>query len=92
MSTAPSISADGRFVVYQSDSTNLAAAGVPTGSLATYVVLLDLGTTPTSKVLTPDAERPVISGDGSTVAYDTSTDVHLQRSSGNAPVCRPWPT
>ena len=91
-STAPSISADGRFVVYQSDSTDLAAAGVPTvppatGALATYVVLLDLGTTPTPtpKVLTANAARPVISGDGSTVAYDTSTDVHLVRSTSTVP-------
>ncbi len=90
-STAPSISADGRFVVYQSDDVGLLAASKPTtpGPLGTFVVLFDDDPSstapPTAKVVAADGERPVISGDGSTIAYDTNDDVRRQRSVGATP-------
>ena len=88
-STAPSISADGRIVTYQSDSTDLAAAGAPTGPLATLSCCrprqhADVACA--SKVRRNRSCRPR----DLDRRYDTSTDVHLLVPR-ERPRLSPWP-
>jgi hypothetical protein len=73
-SRRPSISADGRYVAFETDATTFTGAG---GDTAADVVVRDrkLGTSttvsisPSGAAITDAAADPVISGDGGTVAF-----------------------
>ncbi len=81
-SSAPSISGDSRIVSYQSDNATLAVTGANTAT-APFVVVVDrLGA---SRVLASNASRPAVSTDGTSIAYDSATDVHRKRSVGTTP-------
>ncbi|HEY0501050.1 MAG TPA: hypothetical protein VGD48_35265 [Kutzneria sp.] len=75
-SGSPSISGDGRFVVFTSDATNLVAGDT---NKARDVFLHDLTTAATSRISVSwlgeeadsDSYHPVISADGQHVAYDS---------------------
>ncbi len=78
-SGAPSISADGRLIAFQSDATNLTAAGDDT---VQNIFVRDMTTHTTylvsrsgATVATNDSERPQISADGSTVVFASDTSV-----------------
>lgn len=81
-SLRPSLSADGRFVVFESDAGNLVDAASPSGRRLSYLRDLLNGSTqrviPASQLLSSggDAGNPVISRDGRWVAVD-STQVDL---------------
>ncbi len=81
-SIAPSISGDGGIVTYQSDGKDLAATGIAAATAPFVVVAVGNGASRTSRVLASDASRPVVSTDGISIVYNTSTDVHLARSTG----------
>ena len=82
-STAPSISADGRYVAFKSVASNL-ASGVAPGIRRIY--LRDRGG-PSTVLLTPatesEAVAPSISGDGRFVAFATSSAAYGQGGDAN---------
>lgn len=84
-SSAPSVSGDGGIVTYQSDSKDLAAVGADSAITPFVVVAVGDGASRTSRVLAPNASRPVVSTDGISIVYDTPADVHLARSEGTPP-------
>lgn len=75
-STHPDISADGRFVVFRSDATNL-VVGSTNGARTIYIK--DIGTGVTTRVSSDsagvngnkDSDNPAISADGRFVAFDS---------------------
>lgn len=73
----PSVSGNGRIVVYESSSDDIDASGSAT-SQTPFVVVVDRAAG-TADVLVDDASRPSISGDGTAVVHDTPTGVELQR-------------
>ena len=66
-SLAPSLSADGQLLVFESSSTDLAAVGDASAVTAPFVVMLERGQG--TGVLASDARQPVISADGRHVAH-----------------------
>ena len=85
----PSISADGRFVVFESDADNL-VTGDP-GDAIEKLYLTDLSTGTTTLVSTPttgpsnsDVSDPVISGDGRVVAFMSAANDFGFTDSNNA--------
>ena len=80
-STSPSVSGDGRIVVFQSNSPDLAVAQA-TDPESPFVAMFIVKH---RAVLAEDASRPTISTDGKAVVYDTSSDVHMKRWVGGRP-------
>jgi Tol biopolymer transport system component len=83
-STAPSVSADGRFVAYTSTAPNLAAGQAPVSGRDVFLFDALAGTSTlvshvSGSATTPTAapcDRPLVSGGGGFVAYDsTATDL-----------------
>ncbi|MGD8167440.1 cell wall-binding repeat-containing protein [Herbiconiux sp. P16] len=73
-SNEPSMSSDGRYVVFSSSATNIGAVGTTAFHTQVYLRDVDAGTTTevSSAGGVPgneDSDRAVISGDGSTVAF-----------------------
>ncbi len=85
-STRPSVSGDGRLVLFESNSVDLAAldpAPAAAPPAVPFVVLLDRGRD--TRVLADDAVRPTISTDGKVAVYDRDGAVRSQRWSTGYP-------
>ncbi|MEZ5465349.1 MAG: hypothetical protein R3F22_09060 [Lysobacteraceae bacterium] len=79
-STQPSLSPNGRFVVFESEATNLVAEATqePGG---VYLRDIELGIT--RRVVSGWAYDPVVSNDGRWVAYNKAGDIHLRDMQSN---------
>ena len=85
----PSISADGRFVVFESNADNLVTGDPGDGIEKLYVMDLSAGTTtlvstPTTGPSNSDVSDPVISGDGRVVAFMSAANDFGFTDSNNA--------
>jgi len=89
-SLAPSISADGRYVAFESDATNLVADD---NNGSTDVFVHDLQTRTTTRVSvdlagvedTGDSNNPSISADGSSVTFESVADNLVVGDTNTAP-------
>jgi hypothetical protein len=81
-SAAPSISADGSFVVFESSDPDLPVVG-PSPVVVPFVVAVDLSER-TGRVLVDDAARPTISADGQHVVYRRGDAIRVLSSEGTS--------
>jgi hypothetical protein len=81
-STSPTITADGSFVVFESNSLELPVVGSES-VIAPFVVGVDLAAR-TGRVLVDDADRPAVSADGQHVVYRRGDAVRVLSSADTA--------
>ena len=83
-SGAPTITADGSFVVFESTAVDLAVAGATPVTLP-FVVGIDR-TARTGQILVDDASRPAVSADGNHVVYQRRGAVRVVSSDATSTV------
>jgi hypothetical protein len=86
-STAPTITADGSYVVFESSSLDLPVAA-PSSVVAPFVVGVDLAER-TGRILVDDADRPTVSADGRHVVYRRGDAIRVLSSDATSTTDHP---